>query len=117
MPPLVFSTATQVITFTAGEARALTIDMQPPQSIVGWTLVFTLWKPTNAALSVRKSEALGGLSLTDPAGGEFTVTLDAADTQTLSSSPGLYVWEAKRTDAGYEGVVAGGTVHLMPGVA
>lgn len=81
------------------------------EDITGWTLSFIV-KDVPGGSAVLTKTTSSGIALTTPASGLATVTV--ADTDTVSITPGKYQYELKRTNAGFEKVLAKGTVELLP---
>jgi uncharacterized protein YcnI len=91
--------------FFQGEDILLTLTLTPPQDIAGWTLTGTV------------RDKLGGTSqftysgtITDAGRGVFTVSWSRANTNLLT--PGDYVWDIRRTDAGKNTVLAHGQITV-----
>ena len=86
-----------------------------PQDISGWALSWRLKRsvddPDTRTIATKTTGA--GIVLTTPASGLCTVTVTAADTLRLPA--GQYVHELKRTDSGFEAVLAHGPVTLLQG--
>lgn len=60
---------------------------------------------------------IGGVFNATPASNLQRATLSVADTDTDTTiNPGMYFWELKRTDAGFETVLAYGTFECVQGV-
>lgn len=104
-----------------GEDKSLQItvyqsDGRTPQDITGWALSWMLKTSldvVDGSASLTKTTS-AGITLTTPTSGICTVVI--ADTDTDSLSPGTYVHELKRTDAGSEVVLCQGTFVLQRGV-
>lgn len=59
---------------------------------------------------------IAGVFDSDPDTNAERATLTLTDTDTASLYPGLYYWELKRTDDGYETVLAYGHMTFLQGV-
>lgn len=104
----VYTSTATADTIEAGTATA--------ENITGWALSWMLKRKLSDAdvdAALTKT-TVSGIALTTPASGLCTVTV--ADTDTDALSPGTYVHELKRTDAGNEAVLVQGTVELLRAV-
>jgi hypothetical protein len=105
----------QNLSCLAGEAVVITVTMDtPPVGGIGsWALTFYLKKAYAdlAALVTRTSGA--GIAVVDATAGVFTITLATADTD---QTPGNYVYDVWRTDAGQETALAHGRFSIGPAV-
>jgi hypothetical protein len=101
----------KILTFTVRQSDEVT-----PQDITGWAISWMLKRDASDvdASAIITKEVGTGVVLTTPASGVCTVTLEDTDTATLPSR--LYYHELKRTDDGFETVLAYGTCHLGRGV-
>lgn len=80
-------------------------------NITGWTLAFTMrewWDQTGSATLSRTTAT--GITITDGAAGEATITFTKANTETLT--PKTYVYDLSRTDSGQQSVLMVGYVHI-----
>lgn len=90
--------------------------MQPPQDISGWTLAFRVRDSLGGTSVIYKTTA-GGIAIDEAGQGTISISLARADTSSLTPSKDLaagkgYVWEIRRTDSGYETVLARGQLIL-----
>jgi len=100
------------------EAEAVSID------ITGWALSWMLKRYTSdadASAILTKTTAAGAIVIagtfnSDPDVNTQRATLTLTDDATAALYPGLYHWELKRTDDGYETVLAYGRMTLIQGV-
>lgn len=101
----------KTLTFTIYQSNGVTA-----QDITGWAISWMLKKDaTDDDVNAKITKTVGsGITLTTPLSGICTVTV--ADTDTASLRPGLYQHELKRTDDGFETVLAYGTCYLGRGV-
>lgn len=87
-------------------------DESTAQDISGWSLSWLLKKRASdldANALITKTGG-SGITITDGANGLCTVDIDDDDTDGMS--PGVYVHELKRTDAGLETVLCSGVAVL-----
>ena len=77
------------------------------QNITGWTIQFALGDVLSGTADVTKTA-----SLTTPAAGICTVTIDSADTVGLDASATWY-YRLRRTNAGSRAELAYGSVDLL----
>lgn len=110
LDPLYLGTDFAYVFTVKNEAETAAID------ITGWALSFAIKKHVGQADvdALLTKTTVSGIALTTPASGVCTVTI--ADTDTDGLAPGMKVWELKRTNDGYETVLAYGTVELRRGV-
>jgi hypothetical protein len=94
-------------------------------NILGWAISWMVKRHKDQAdllALLTKTTAGGALVISgsynaDPAVNTQRVTLTVADTDTDTAiNEGLYHWELKRTDAGFETVLAYGTFECVQGV-
>jgi hypothetical protein len=105
----------------AGEQKDLVFtifqtDDTTPQDISGWGLSWMLKRnprDADAAAVLHKTTALGGVTLTTPATGICTVTVEDQETDGLG---GTYYHELKRVDPGAEAVLSYGRAVLQDGL-
>lgn len=87
---------------------------QTPTSISGWTITFTLSADTDDATAALVTKTIGsGITIVSASAGTFTIALTSADT---NQTPGKYVYDVRRTNAGFETVLTKGTLIINPGV-
>jgi len=99
----------QLIELYKGEAKTLRLTATTATAIGGWTIVFTVRPYFNSPiLTFTKSGS--AIAITDANNGVFTVAVTAADT---TLTPGEYAWDAWRTDAGFETLVALGQLNIL----
>src|SRR4051794_1726099 len=89
------------ISFFQGEDLLLTFTMTPPTDISGWTLSSTVKDKLGGTTQFTPTYAI-----TDAGRGVFTLTWTRAQTSALT--PGDYVWDVRRTDSGFNKVLAHG---------
>ena len=87
---------------------------QGSTDITGWTLGFYMRKEHGGSVVLTKTTS-SGITITSAATGVFTVAID--DTDTADFTPGNYVYEVARTNAGAAVVITKGTVTLWRRVA
>lgn len=106
-----FTGEDKAIPFTIYQVGTLTA-----QNITAWTLSFAVIYPLTVSTGVvlAKTTTATGIALTTPTSGLCTVTLDAADTADLEE--GIYRYELKRTDAGFERVLFYGRFRVTRSV-
>ena len=100
------------ISFFQGEDVKVQVTVTG-ENITGWTLAFAVATAYGATPLFTKT-TVSGITISNGAGGVFDVAIADTDTDALAS--GGYVWEAKRTDAGQETVLAYGDLELKPRV-
>lgn len=97
----------------------------PAEKITDWSISFTIRNAphhvTDSAIVYRATTALGLVTFPSGEIGVFDVPLAAALTLGFSSSETVspdfgYVWEARRTDAGYNRVLCEGDLIVNEGV-
>lgn len=96
---------TSHLSFFRGEDVTLDFQMTPPADITGWAITFKAADAIGGTVQVTKSA-----SILDGPRGRFRVALASADTAALAV--GRYVWDARRTDAGFKSTLADGTLDL-----
>jgi len=94
-----------------GEDKVLEVTLVPAVVITGWALTFTLRLSTSGPTALVEKTVADGIVITGGATGVFQVTL--ADTDTVSLTPGKYVFDCKRTDAGSETILVYGILTLL----
>ena len=97
-------------------------DTVTPQNITGWSLSWVLKRSlsdTDAAAKITKTTASGivitGTYSTNPAVNTQVARVTLSDDETLVLAARLYQHELKRMDAGFEEVLAFGSVFLKQG--
>ena len=107
------ATVTKDIEFRRGEDVEIAVTVTGVD-ITGWAIRAVIRRtPGDPAVTIEKDSAgIGGIVLTTPASGLFTITI--LDTDTSPLFPGTFVWAAKRTDAGEEGILVEGVLTLKP---
>jgi hypothetical protein len=100
------------ITFFQGEDVTVQVTVTGV-NITGWALALAVATGYGTTPLFTKT-TVSGITITDGAGGVFDVAIADIDTDALEA--GGYVWEAKRTDAGQETVLAYGEFELKPRV-
>jgi hypothetical protein len=101
---------TREIVVTVRDASGSAIDL------TGATVLWTLSRSDRCDAEVSKSSPSEGIVLTSAASGQFTITLDADDTEDLD--PGDYYHEAEVTDSsGRVSTVLTGRARLLASVA
>jgi hypothetical protein len=82
------------------------------QNITGWSIEFIVHEYNNPdAVLITKTTANGGVTLTTPASGVFSVVFTEADT--LSLFPGQKQFYARRTDAGQVAELSRGPFTIL----
>jgi hypothetical protein len=92
-----------------GEEILLTFTMDPVIPIAGWTVRFTVSRAPDdphKIIPTRDAVVVG-----DGSAGQFTVSLDADDT--INVRPGTYFYDAWRSDAEAERVLAAGVFKIL----
>lgn len=87
---------TQDFSITAGDTKVLTVTVRDPSTddpvnITSATITWKASKSFGRTVALSKSTS-AGISITDGAGGVFTITIAAGDTSAMS---GAYIHEAK----------------------
>lgn len=94
----------------AGDTKLLTVTVTDEAGeAVDITTASIKWQAARSVEDeavIEKTSPSGGIEITDGSGGEFVVTLDAADTGDLS---GLYYHEAEVTISSQPNTVVSGT--------
>lgn len=90
--------------------------MDPPRSVVGWSVTFTVGYRSGGTALITKTVG-SGVTLTDSARGVISVAVLKANTSSLTPTAELatgesYVWDLKRTDSGVNVVLARGEFVL-----
>jgi hypothetical protein len=91
-----------------GEDVTLALTMSPIVDISGWTITFTVARDVNTPspkLITKTASIVSG-----PAG-TFSVAMQAVDTSAIV--PGVYQWDAWRTDTGSNRRLGYGTFTLL----
>jgi hypothetical protein len=104
-----FTGEDKAIPFTVYQVGTLTA-----QNITSWTLSFSVKALATDDTAEFTKTTTAGIALTTPASGLCTVTIDAADTADLDE--GVYAYELKRTDAGFERVLFYGRFRVTRSV-
>jgi len=100
-----------------GEDKVLSVTVDngdtPPVAvnIMSWTLTFTLRQSAGDATALLAKTVGAGITITNPTGGVFQVSLE--DIDTIALAPGKYAYDCKRMDAGTEAVLVYGTLTLL----
>lgn len=89
-------------------------------NISGWALSWMIKRrksDLDASALLVKTTAVGGIAIAgvfnvDPALNAQVATVTIADTDTTTIAEGLHYWELKRTDDGFETVLAYGRIDL-----
>lgn len=99
------------LSFFRGEDILLTVTMTPTTDITGWSLSFTMRDSVGGTSRISKDNGgTGGISITSAGNGIFTITIARADTLGLTCRG--YVYDVRRTDSGYNAVLAFGSINL-----
>lgn len=93
-------------------------------NIAGWALSFMVKKRlsyADSAAIITKTTAAGGISITgtynaDPDVNTQVATVTVTDDDSDGESAGVYYYELKRTDAGFETILAYGELELKQSV-
>lgn len=96
-------------TIYRGQTKPVTLTFSTPTDITGQTIKLRFRRRRGGAAVLEKT-----MTITDSANGVATVTLSAAETDTLSA-PSMAV-DAWRTDSGYETPIAQATVTVADAV-
>lgn len=97
-----------------GEDVGITDSMSPVTNITGWSLQFTLRRYYGDAAAVLTKTIGAGITVTDATNGVFKVSIASADTANLT--PGVYVYDVERADAGNRTVLTIGYLNILPEV-
>jgi hypothetical protein len=89
------------IPFFQGEDLTLNFTVVPLTDITGWTITSTVKDKLGGTTQLNPA-----VSITDAGRGKFQATWTRAQTSALS--PGDYVWDVRRTDSGFNTVLAHG---------
>lgn len=103
----------KTLEFTVVDAAGTVVD------ITGWTLSWMLKRrmgDVDALAILTKTTGAGTVTITDGDAGECEVDIDDTDTDTAVVAHRDYWHELKRTDAGFEAILAQGLVNLNPSV-
>jgi hypothetical protein len=93
------------LVFFRGEDIVLDFALPVPTNITGWTIAFQLAARVGGTVLIAKAAVI-----VNAVQGTFRVTLDSADTASLS--PGVYPWDCRREDAGAKATLADGWLTL-----
>jgi hypothetical protein len=105
---------TSSFSLRVGEDTPIDLCVVPTVNIKGWELVFVAavaGGAGSAAASLRYTTA-PSISITDGPAGQLRVVIASADTAALPV--GLYAWEVRRVDSGYDQTQAEGVFYLLP---
>lgn len=101
-------------TMTAGDYKTLVVTIKDAEgaavNISGATILWQAGRSFGKASTISKSTS-SGISITDGANGQYTVTLDASDTDSMS---GTYYHESEMTLNGVKTTVLTGTMKVHP---
>lgn len=101
-------------TMTAGDYKTLVITIKDAEgtavNISGATIKWQCGRSFGKASTLSKSTS-SGIQITDGANGQYTVTLDASDTDSMS---GTYYHESEMTLSGIKTTVLVGTMKVIP---
>jgi hypothetical protein len=100
----------QPIRLIRNQDVTLRFRMNPPRSISGWTVSFTVKTKLGGSTSISKTTS-SGITLTNTGKGVLEVAIAAGNTSALTVSRSLasgegYVWDLVRTDSGSRLVLA-----------
>lgn len=102
---------TQNLSFYVGEDIPISGVLNPVVDISGWTLRFDV-RVSVGALPVLISKTTGaGITIVSGPASTFTIDIMSADTATLT--PGAYVYDLQRIDAGFHRMLVSGTLTLV----
>lgn len=106
----------QVVRIIRDTDFTIKASMSPPKDMTGWAITFTLRDAVGGTSNFTKTVG-SGITITDGAKGVITIAVADTDTSALTATRSLaankgYVWEIKRTDAGFETVLARGQMIL-----
>ena len=98
----------------AGQPVTLLAQAAPPSDMTGWTLALVVRDAIAGTVVLTKTT---GISFDDAGRGAVRIEMAADDTSSLTPSASLaagkgYVWDLRRTDAGFERSIAGGSLIL-----
>lgn len=98
--------------FYKGERVTWTATPASVQDVTGWSLQCNVkrQKSDAATLLVLDNGGHGGIALTTPTAGVFTVTLTSAQCLTLGA--GSFYYDVWRTDSGAETELANGILNI-----
>lgn len=101
------------IEFFRNEDVSLLVTVLGANDITGWTIRMTVRPDANSADPPTLTKTTGaGITITSPT--TFEVSIAASDFS--SASPGTYVYEIKRMDAGNKSVLVAGSLTLLEDV-
>src|SRR6188472_2239208 len=106
----------QTLRLIRAQDLTLRFVMSPPRDITSWTATFEVEDKLAGSAVITKTVG-SGVTLADTGKGIIEVSLAKADTSALTVSSALtagkgYVWELKRTNAGFNVVLARGQLIL-----
>jgi hypothetical protein len=85
--------------------------------MTGWGVEFVLRRRLNGAADLTLTTAGGAITFDDDAGTNDRATVAIADTDTLNLANGRYAYALRRTDAGFETLLAHGVATLKRAAA
>ena len=86
----------EIVTASAGQDLSVTVSMSPAQDVTGWT-VSAILRAYNGGPALATKTIGSGITVTTGTG-VFVITFTADE---LTLTPGSYVWEFTRTNAGF----------------
>lgn len=92
-----------------GEDVGIGITLVPAVDITGWSISFIL-KANYSGPAITTKTVGSGITITDAAAGQFTVSLLAADTVSLPA--GRYYYDVARTTPGARSVLSHGEMQI-----
>ena len=106
----------QTLRLIRAQDLTLRFVMSPPRDIASWTATFEVEDKLAGSAVITKTVG-SGVTLADTGKGTIEVSLAKADTSALTVSSALaagkgYVWELKRTNNGFNVVLARGQLIL-----
>jgi hypothetical protein len=107
--------ASQDFYIYVGDTRSLVITVQDnsgsPVNLTGATIKWVLVKDDQAVL-FKDNQSNGGVSITNAANGQCTLSIQAKDT--ISLTPGAYIHEARMIDSsGNSSIIFTGNVTVQ----
>jgi hypothetical protein len=88
--------------------------LAPGTNITNWSIQFSVRVAFGAASLLITKTVGSGIVITDPI--NWLITISVADGDTSGLTPGGYVYDVSRTDAGSHAVLAVGNLQLLPEV-
>lgn len=104
--------------FIKGEDKTLVFDVVDStgaaQAMTGWALEWVLRRSAAATTAILTKNTSGGtISISNGDGTDDRATVTITDDDTVDLVAGQYEYALRRTDAGFEQVLAFGTLELL----